>query len=30
MGYAIAKVAMERGADVTLISGLTSLEKYRL
>jgi len=27
MGYAIAKVAMERGADVTLISGLTSLEK---
>lgn len=27
MGYAIAKVAMERGADVTLISGITSLEK---
>ena len=27
MGYAIAKCAMERGADVTLISGQTAIEK---
>ena len=27
MGYAIAKVAMLRGADVTLVSGQTSVEK---
>lgn len=27
MGYAIAKCAMERGADVTLISGTTSIAK---
>lgn len=27
MGYAIAKCAMERGADVTLISGATSIAK---
>lgn len=27
MGYAIAKVCMQRGADVTLVTGPTSIEK---
>lgn len=29
MGYAIAKVCMQRGADVTLVTGPTSIEKPR-